>query len=311
MNHATPPPHAWGLSPDLNRHIFDFTQTRTPEEMALYDRFGPDYQRRVETFSSEVQQDLKQIIAYEVPNHPKVLFRNHADTEGLLACQELNLPPTPGVQAPLSPLPFRPPFSASSSVLTSSRRHLSPRDGNNNRSVNQSTRMMISLSPGKRPGSIPPNVLLLKPSEMYSTRKQQHMTVTTGRKKLKFNLNANQIRKMSKSYSDYLEQIEPEDKDGSRNPSQSSPRSTSQSNPDETIITASRLGKIRRISRSLTNLTDTPDLESGEQSDALPNTSLWRDASKSELGRQMNRASRIPRLKPDFRPQTKVKCSMH
>ena len=51
---------------------FDFRNTRTPEEMALFDRFGDDYQDVVAAMDAEEQHDLKRAIKFEVPNNPTV-----------------------------------------------------------------------------------------------------------------------------------------------------------------------------------------------------------------------------------------------
>ena len=51
---------------------FDFFSTRTPEEMALFDRFGDDYQDVVGSMDIEEQHHLKKAIKFEVPNHPSV-----------------------------------------------------------------------------------------------------------------------------------------------------------------------------------------------------------------------------------------------
>ena len=51
---------------------FDFFSTRTPEEMALFDRFGDDYQSVVGSLDVEEQHHLKKAIKFEVPNHPSV-----------------------------------------------------------------------------------------------------------------------------------------------------------------------------------------------------------------------------------------------
>ena len=51
---------------------FDFRNTRTPEEMALFDRFGDDYEDVVTAMDAEEQHDLKRAIRFEVPNHPTV-----------------------------------------------------------------------------------------------------------------------------------------------------------------------------------------------------------------------------------------------
>ena len=51
---------------------FDFRNTRTPEEMALFDRFGDNYQDVVTAMDVEEQHDLKRAIRFEVPNHPTV-----------------------------------------------------------------------------------------------------------------------------------------------------------------------------------------------------------------------------------------------
>ena len=51
---------------------FDFRNTRTPEEMALFDRFGDNYQDVVSAMDPEEQLDLKSAIRFEVPNHPTV-----------------------------------------------------------------------------------------------------------------------------------------------------------------------------------------------------------------------------------------------
>ena len=51
---------------------FDFRNTRTPEEMALFDRFGDDYQDVVAAMDAQEQHDLKRAIQFEVPNNPTV-----------------------------------------------------------------------------------------------------------------------------------------------------------------------------------------------------------------------------------------------
>ena len=51
---------------------FDFRYTRTPEEMALFDRYGDDYQEVVAAMDSQEQHNLKRAIKFEVPNNPTV-----------------------------------------------------------------------------------------------------------------------------------------------------------------------------------------------------------------------------------------------
>lgn len=174
--------------------VFDFALTRTPEEMALYDRFGEDYQQRVETLSPCSQLHLKRLIAYEVPNHPRVMFRNHGDVEGLLACSEVDLPPTPGIASPS-------PLATPKSPYRMTPRLLKPENSTKLLSPNVSRAWGRSSS--KKAGTIPPNVLLnVKPIEMLSAIKSRRVV-----KKLRFDVTANQVRKMSKSYSDCLEQV--------------------------------------------------------------------------------------------------------
>ena len=45
--------------------LFGDDMSRTPEEMALYDRFGPDYEEAVMGLSPASQLALKAKIAYE------------------------------------------------------------------------------------------------------------------------------------------------------------------------------------------------------------------------------------------------------
>ena len=44
-------------------------------------RFGENYDNVVSKMPKPEQKLLKKVIAYEVPNHPKVLFQNHNDVE--------------------------------------------------------------------------------------------------------------------------------------------------------------------------------------------------------------------------------------
>ncbi|XP_059094816.1 uncharacterized protein LOC131889682 isoform X2 [Tigriopus californicus] len=254
--------------------VFDFTLTRTPEEMALYDRFGEAYQQRVETFSPCSQLHLKRLIAYEVPNHPRVMFRNHGDVEGLMACSEVDLPPTPGISSqiatPKSPGRITP-------------RSLKPSE---NSRLLSSPQVPPAWGKGssKKAGTIPPNVLLnVKPMAMLSAIKNRKVV-----KKLRFDTGANQIRKISKSYSDCLEQL------GCPDPTfQPTLPQQPLSSSKLTSHSYRRVRKVRRIS----NYDNHQSRHDGPPDDGPPD-----DAGPAKDRGMIKRSmrSRIPRLKPNF-----------
>ncbi|TRY63516.1 hypothetical protein TCAL_16646 [Tigriopus californicus] len=280
--------------------VFDFTLTRTPEEMALYDRFGEAYQQRVETFSPCSQLHLKRLIAYEVPNHPRVMFRNHGDVEGLMACSEVDLPPTPGISSqiatPKSPGRITP-------------RSLKPSE---NSRLLSSPQVPPAWGKGssKKAGTIPPNVLLnVKPMAMLSAIKNRKVV-----KKLRFDTGANQIRKISKSYSDCLEQL------GCPDPTfQPTLPQQPLSSSKLTSHSYRRVRKVRRISKSLADLSRFSDNTIMSVTDSNNNNSANYDNHQSrhdgppddgppdDAGPAKDRGmikrsmrSRIPRLKPNF-----------
>ena len=71
---------------------FDFRNTRTPEEMALFDRFGDGYQEVVNAMDLEEQHHLKGAIKFEVPNHPTVSANGlHLEGANDLSCVHISL----------------------------------------------------------------------------------------------------------------------------------------------------------------------------------------------------------------------------
>ena len=71
---------------------FDFRNTRTPEEMALFDRFGDGYQEVVNAMDLEEQHHLKGAIKFEVPNHPTVSVNGlHLEGANDLSCVHISL----------------------------------------------------------------------------------------------------------------------------------------------------------------------------------------------------------------------------